>query len=237
MPRGKKNYSRQRPPANHLRRNILIAAGAAAIVFAIFAVAVGMSTPKVTVRGGVAFPAREMGSASAKVVVEEFADYQCPICGVFHAKAEARLRDEYIKTGKVRFIFRNYPVVDSHVAGGNESHLAAHAAMCAADQNAFWEYHDLLFENQSGENQGAFSIPRLDFFAAQLHLDAVPFDKCLGLQTHADVLEGDIQLGKSYRVSGTPSFFVNGVPADGRYSPDFPWLFDAIDKALRAAGG
>jgi protein-disulfide isomerase len=187
--------------------------------------------------GGVVFSAREMGSADAKVVVEEFADYQCPVCGVFHSTAEPRLRSQYIKTGKVRFLFRNFPVVDSHVANGTESHLAALAALCAGDQNVFWGYHDLLFENQSGENQGDFSTPRLDSFAAQLHLDGVTFDQCLGNQTHADILTGDIQMGKSHQVNGTPSFFVNGTPVNGAFSADFPWLFDAIDKALRAAGG
>jgi protein-disulfide isomerase len=238
MPRKSRNSPRPRPTANNLRRNILISAGVAgAVIVIILIAAAGPSAPPSAFQGGVAFPAREMGTASAKVVVEEFADFQCPICAVFNSSAEARLREEYIKTGKIRFIFHNFPVVDSHVANGNESHLAALAALCAADQNSFWEYHDLLFQNQSGENQGTFSTPRLDTFAVQLHLDSVTFDQCLINETHLDILDGDIQLGQHYGVNGTPSFIVNGVRVDGPYSADFPWLFVAIDKALAKAGG
>jgi len=237
MPRLNRNSSRQRPNSNNVRRNILIAAAFIVVVIVLVAILASASIPRSAFQGGVAFPAREMGSAAAKVVVEEFADFQCPICGVFNSNAEARLREQYINAGKVRFIFHNFPVVDSHVAGGTESHLAALAALCAGDQNSFWEYHDLLFQNQSGENQGAFSTPRLDTFAARLHLVSVTFDQCLSNQTHADVLAGDIQLGKHYGINGTPSFFINGVPASGPYSANFPWLFDAIDKALRKAGG
>jgi protein-disulfide isomerase len=188
------------------------------------------STPPV----GVDFSAREMGAAGAKVVVEEFADFQCPFCAFFNTTAEAILREQYIRTGKVHFIFRNYPIVDSFVADGSESRLAALAALCAGDQDSFWEYHDLLFQSQSGENQGGFSIPRLEALAAQLDLDSVQFDQCLSNQTHADVVNGDIRLAKYYKINGTPTFFVNGRQVT--VSQDFHELFDAIDKVLLSTG-
>jgi len=103
---------------------------------------------------------RSMGDPDAPVVVEDFADFQCPCCGQFFSNSEARLREEYVETGKVRFIFRNYPIVDSYVSNGTESTLAALAALCAGEQGDFWEYHDLLFENQSGENERPRGKPR-----------------------------------------------------------------------------
>jgi protein-disulfide isomerase len=223
MPRRNRNFSRQRSSSSNLQRNILIVAAVVVVVIVIVAVAASTSTPP----GGVDFPARSMGSATAKVTVEEFADFQCPFCALFNTTVEVTLREQYIKTGKIRFIFHNYPVVDG--ASGSESHLAALAALCAGDQDMFWEYHDLLFKNQSGENQGAFSTPRLEAFASQLHLDSVKFDQCLSNQTHADVLTGDIRLANYYNLPGTPAFFVNGNQVT--VSQDFHELIDAIDKA------
>jgi protein-disulfide isomerase len=139
------------------------------------------------------FPAREMGPQNAPVVVEEFGDYQCPFCALDISTAEIRLRDQYIQTGKVRFIFRNFPIVDTFVANGTESHLAALAALCAGDQNMFWEYHDLLFASQVAENSGYFSTPRLQAMAARPHLDGVRFDQCLSPQTHKNILDADIR--------------------------------------------
>jgi protein-disulfide isomerase len=229
MPRRNKNYSRQRSPSSTLQRNILIVAAIVVVVIVVIAVAASTAAPS----GDVSFPARVMGdSTTAKVVVQEFADYQCPYCAQFNATAEVTLREKYINPGKVLFIFRSFPIVDSFVANGNESHLAAIAAFCAGDQSMFWEYHDLLYKNQAKENTGAFSSPRLEAFAAELHLDSVKFDQCLSNQTHQDVLNGDISLANYYKINSTPSFIVNGRVI--AVSPDFHELFTAIDAALPA---
>jgi protein-disulfide isomerase len=226
MPRRNRNFSRQRSTSNNnFQRNILIVAAVVVVVIVIIAVAASTSTPP----GGVDFAARTMGSPTAKVVVEEFADFQCPFCALFNITAEVTLREQYIKTGKVLFVFRNLPIVDGFVSGGTESHLAALAALCAGDQDMFWEYHDLLYKSQSGENQGAFSTPRLESLAVELHLDSVKFDQCLSNQIHADVLNGDIRLANYYKLNGTPTYFVNG--REITVSQDFHELFDAIDKA------
>jgi protein-disulfide isomerase len=229
MPRRNKNYSRQKSPSSTLQRNILIVAAIVVVVIVVIAVAASTATPT----GDVSFPAREMGDATtAKIVVQEFADYQCPYCAIFNSAAEVTLREQYIKTGKILFVFRSFPIVDSFVANGNESHLAALAAYCAGDQNMFWEYHDLLYKNQGKENTGVFSAPRLDAFAAQLQLDSVKFDQCLSNQTHLDVLNGDISLANYYKLNGTPSFIVNGRVIT--VSQDFHELFNAIDAALQS---
>jgi protein-disulfide isomerase len=226
MPRRNRNFSRQRAASNNLQRNILIVVAVVVVVIVIVAVAAGTSAPS----GDVSFPAREMGPSTAKVVVQEFSDYQCPYCALFNSTAEITLREQYIKTGKVLFIFRNFPIVDGYVNSGSESHLAALAALCAGDQDMFWEYHDLLYHSQTTENSGNYSSPRLEAYAAQLHLDSIKFAQCLNNQTHLDVLNGDIQLANYYKLNATPSFFVNGHEIT--MSQDFHELFDAIDSAL-----
>ncbi len=231
MPKKHKSFSKQRSSSKNLQRNILIGIGAIVGIVAIVAIIASQSAPI-----DVDFPAREAGNPVARVVVEEYSDFQCPFCSLFATTAEIRLREEYIKPGRIRFIFRNYPVVDSFVSGGNESHLAALAALCAGDQDMFWEYHDYLFQNQAGENQGNFNSARLQAFAAQLHLDSLQFNQCLSNQTHLDVLNADVQRGNAIRLNGTPTFFVNGVVVNGTAS-DFEWLFDAIDRELLKVGG
>ncbi len=225
MPRRNRNAYRKQTSSFHIPWNVLLAAGAVVLVIIIVA---AVALHPAANNSIVSFPAREMGPSTAQVVVEEFADYQCPHCGMFHSVAETRLRETYVQTGKVRFIFENFPIV------GNELQLAANAALCAGDQDAFWEYHDLLYVNQGAENSGAFSSPRLETFAAQLHLDSVKFDQCLGNTTHADVIAGDVQQGRRYGIQGTPTFFVNGrLVSISVQDTTFQALFDAIDKALR----
>jgi protein-disulfide isomerase len=231
MPKKQRNFSRQRSASKDLQRNILIAIAAVIVIVAVVAIIASQNTPV-----DKTFLPREAGNPNAKVVVEEFSDYQCPYCGLFATTAEIRLREMYIKTNRILFIFRNYPIVDSFVSGGGESHWAALAALCAGDQNMFWEYHDLLFQNQAGENQGNFNTARLQAFAVQLNLDSLSFNQCLSNQTHLDILNADIQRGNALRITGTPTFFVNGVQASGT-GTDFQWLFDAIDRALLNSGG
>ena len=171
---------------------------------------------------------RRAGNANAKVVVEEFADFQCPYCGQFHAKGEPRLRTEYIQRGKVLFIFRNYPVLDGGDTSG-ESHLAALGALCAGEQGKFWEYHDTLFENQAGENSGGFAAPHLLSFAKTLGLNGSRFDQCVQTKRYESVLDGDIRLGENRNLQGVPTFFINGTMMLGFDDAAF---FSAIDNAL-----
>ncbi len=231
MPKKNKSFSKQRSSSKNLQRNILIGVGAIIAVVAVVAIIASQSAPI-----DKSFPPREAGNPNARVVVEEFSDFQCPYCGLFATTVEVRLREEYIKPGRILFIFRSFPVVDSFVSGGNESHLAALAALCAGDQNMFWEYHDYLFQNQSGENQGNFNSARLQAFAAQLHLDSLKFNQCLSNQTHLDVLNADVQRGNALRLNGTPTFFVNGSLVSGG-DTDFQYLFTAIDRELLKVGG
>jgi len=118
---------------------------------------------------------------------------------------------------------------------------AAEATECADDQGKFWEYHDLLFANQS-----ALDVASLKSYAAQLGLDTATFDQCLdGGQKTAEV-QKDQQDGTSYGVGGTPAFFINGRMVSGaipladyqdRTGATQPGFKSIIEQALAAAGG
>jgi len=181
-----------------------------------------------------AFAPREQGSTTAKLIVEEFADYQCPYCGVTAFQIQPALMAKYVQTGKVRFIFRNFPFIDQNDPN-QESHSAALAALCAGDQNLFWQYHDLLFKNQTGENKGDFIRTNLISFAMQLNMDSVAFNQCLTSNKYAALVDSDIERGKRLNVNSTPSFFINGNPVVIGQDLQND-LFKAIDRALSASG-
>ncbi len=94
-----------------------------------------------------------LGDLNAPVTLIEYGDYQCPYCEKFFSGAELLIREQYVKTGKVKMIYRNFVVVDNFVPGSHESADAALAAECAKDQKQFWAYHDALYQAE-GEDQG-----------------------------------------------------------------------------------
>ena len=148
-------------------------------------------------------PAR--GSASAKVVLIEFSDYQCPHCATYSTEALPQIAAQYIDTGKVRYVFRDYPLpTHAHAA------KAAEAAHCAGAQGKFWEMHDLLFKNAS-----ALEAARLPGYARTLGLNQTAFDECLSSGRFAADVRKDVAEANAAGVNGTPSFFVGLAQRDG----------------------
>ena len=113
---------------------------------------------------------------------------------------------------------------------GDESFWAAEASECAADQDAFWPYHDLLFEKQAGENQGAYSKDNLKRFAAELDLDTKAFNECFDSGRHAELVRAEVAFGQQLGVQSTPSFVINGRPVIG--GQPYEAFQQAIDAAL-----
>ncbi|OGZ29739.1 MAG: hypothetical protein A2931_00350 [Candidatus Niyogibacteria bacterium RIFCSPLOWO2_01_FULL_45_48] len=150
-----------------------------------------------------------LGSPLAPVTFVEFGDFQCPFCGRFYQTTEKELIEKYVKTGQVKFIWRDFAFL------GQESFDAAVAARCAGEQGKFWEYHNYLFENQREENQGTFSVANLKNFALVLNLDASQFDSCLDSQKYLSAVQKETELGRQLGVDGTPSSFVNGANIAG----------------------
>ena len=115
----------------------------------------------------------------------------------------------YIDSGKVNLVYKNFAFL------GQESVWAAQAAECAADQGKFWEYHDLLFNTQNGENVGLFTKDKLIAYAKQLGLDSAKFDPCLNNDETLDRVNADMAEARAANVSSTPTFFINGKPLLG----------------------
>jgi protein-disulfide isomerase len=144
------------------------------------------------------------GPVEAPVTVVEYGDFECPYCGL----AEPVVRELLREFGDVRYVWRHLPLTDVHP----NARLAAEAAEAAADQGAFWEMHDLLFQHQD-----ALRSDELIRYAEQLGLDVERFTYDLSLRTGAVRIEEDVDSADLSGVSGTPTFFINGRRHYGAY--------------------
>ncbi|MCG0240033.1 MAG: DsbA family protein [Firmicutes bacterium] len=147
------------------------------------------------------------GPADAPLTIEVYSDFQCIHCKTAAEKTLPPLMKDYVETGKVRVVYRFFPIL------GSESREAATAAFCAAEQNRFWPYHDLLFASQKGIQSGAFSRGNLKRIAEQVGLDVAAWEACLGQPKTQERIEADLASGRSYGVEGTPTFIL--LPRDG----------------------
>lgn len=174
-----------------------------------------------------------LGAKTDTVVVKEYADFQCPVCKVFNETVQPNIINDYVKTGKIRYEFHFFNVIDMNT-GGTESLHAAVASLCAANQGDFWDFHEMLYANQGGEASGVFNDTRLKAFAGALGLDTAKFNSCLdGMQTKNTVVADEAE-AKNLNISGTPSLFVNGQPVQDPLT--YSNVKDAIDAALKGAG-
>lgn len=149
------------------------------------------------------------GNSNAPVTMIMISDFQCPYCGRFATGAARQIDQLYIATGIVRFGYVHMAFL------GPESKAAAAASECADEQGKFWEYHDMLFANQNGENQGAFSTDNLKKFAEDLKLDTAKFNACVDSGKYSATVEDETAFAQSLGVSSTPAFMINGQPVVG----------------------
>ena len=157
------------------------------------------------------------GGADAAVTLVEYGDYECPYCGAAYPivkEVQERLG------GRLRFVFRNFPISTSHT----HAEQAAEAAEAAGVQGRFWEMHDLLYENQD-----RLEDADLRRYAEQLGLDIEAFDRDLADHVHAARVREDFMSGVRSGVNGTPSFYINGAKHNDSY--DFETLFTALERA------
>ena len=157
----------------------------------------GRIAPSGPVRTSVA-DAPTLGRADAPVTIVEFSDYQCPFCQRFFATTLPALKKDYIETGKVRYVFRDFPL-EIHP----QARKAAEAAHCAGEQGKYWEMHDVLFQNQR-----ALAPPQLADHARVVGLDGATFDACLSSGRHAARVDRGLADGAAAGVQGTPGFVV-----------------------------
>lgn len=163
------------------------------------------------------------GVEDAPVLIIEYSDYQCPYCSRYTLETLPQIEQDYIETGKVRYVFKDFPL-SFHA----QANLAAQAARCAGDQDSYWGMHDLLFADQ-GEwaNENAAQV--FSTLADRLGLDVSQFDACLESGAYEDAIQSDFEEGMSVGVSGTPAFFVNGQFISGAQP------YEVFQQAIEAA--
>ncbi len=138
---------------------------------------------------------------------------------------EPELVQRYINDGTLRLEWHDFPYL------GQESRRAAVAARAAQEQGKFWEYHDILFQNQKGENSGAFSDENLVAFAEEAGLDIEQFEEALASGKYEEVVEEDFREAQNAGIQGTPSFTINGQPLVGAQP------VETFARAIEAAAG
>ena len=143
-----------------------------------------------------------MGNINAPITILEWGDYQCTFCYKFHQNTLDIINEDFIKTGKVKIIFKDFPL------NGPDSKLAAEASYCAQDQEKYWEYHDQLYKNWGGERTGWITRESLTKFAETVDLDIEKFNKCLDDHKYENKVDLLYAFGKEIGIDATPSFLV-----------------------------
>ncbi len=146
-----------------------------------------------------------LGDDDAPVTIVEFSDYECPFCARFHTLTFGQLKSEYIDTGKVKFVYRDFPL-----SFHPQAQKAAEAAECAGEQDKYFEMHELLFS--SGVAGGVASFKQ---YASQIGLNTAKFNECLDSGKMVSEIRKDTADGAAIGVQGTPAFYVNGVEVSG----------------------
>lgn len=159
-------------------------------------------SPKITLATFIENGSPILGNPNAPITLVEFGDYQCFFCNKFFHETEDELFKNYVETGKVKVVFKDFTII------GADSVNAAHAAHCASDQGKFWEYHDTLYNHWTGENNGWASQDNLYSFAKDMNLDMEQFTKCMNDKKYESLIQASNADAKALELGGTPGFFV-----------------------------
>ena len=176
-----------------------------------------------------------MGDAAAPVTLEVYSDFQCPACRTFAESTEPLLRETYVVKGTLRIVYKDAAFQGARGSDPNydESVEAAAAARCAGQQGEFWEYHDWLFANWDGENQGAFRAERLQAIADEIGLDRAAWDACVASGTEQAAVRSATKEAVAAGVTLTPTLKINGQVIQG--AATYTQLVPVIDAAAAAA--
>ena len=171
-----------------------------------------------------------LGKADAPGSLDVWSDFQCPYCGEFARTYLPRLVTDFVTPGTLRITQHD---VDFRGTGDQDESLsAAVAAGCASAENEYWPFHDLLFWNQNGENQGAFTDARLQAMADQLGLDRSTWNTCRNDPSNVQTVRSTTQQAIDHGINVTPTLIINGSPIKG-----LPRTYDDLANAIRSAAG
>ncbi len=164
------------------------------------------------------------GNANAKVVVTEFGDYQCPVCGTWHPYLLNTFLPQY--QDKVAFVFKNFPLTQVH----KNAQISAQAAEAAGLQGKFWEMHNKLYETQTEWSELSDPSGKFADYAGQIGINVNQFKSDLNSQKVKDIVQKDVDLATKLNLQGTPTFFINGNQVT--IKTGFEDLKNAVDQAL-----
>jgi len=168
-----------------------------------------------------------VGAADAPVVIYEFADFQCPACAQFAAVGTPHIKRNHVDAGTVRYVHYDFPLIQIHP----HAFLAARAGRCADEQGRFWEYHDVLYQEQRSWSGQEDALPAFVDYAPRAGADRAQFEACLNSDRYAEEVSQNMRLGESLNVPGTPTLFINGRRAE------FRSLEDLDRMIVQEAGG
>lgn len=166
-----------------------------------------------------------MGLEDAKITIIDFGDYQCPFSAKFNINILPQLEADYIKTGKVKYVFRDFPL-NIHP----KAQYAHYAAECGKEQGKYWEMNKILFEKQSDWSKSEDIIKTLNTYATEVGIGGYKFEDCLKSEKHKEEVEKDKNDGISYGIKSTPTIIVNGKIIRGISTYD--QLKQLIEKEL-----
>jgi protein-disulfide isomerase len=177
---------------------------------------------------------RSLGKADVPVTLEVWSDFQCPACDQYAEIVEPSLVGQYVTPGILRIVHHDAAFQGARSGSAyDESVEAAAGARCAADQGRYWPFHDWLFANQSGENEGAFADGRLRAIATSAGLDVTAWDACRATGTQQSAVRAETQSGVANGINSTPTMFLNGEKIVGVQSVSV--LGQKIEAAAAAA--
>lgn len=172
---------------------------------------------------------RLKGQQNAAVTVYEIADFQCPFCARFSRDVFPSIDSAYVKTGKVRWIFVNFPM-PTHA----HAWAAAEAAMCAGSADKFWPMHDRIFATQSDWSPSTNPAPLFAKYAKESGVPAAVYEACVADDRMASILVRDLLNASGVGITGTPAFVVNNEPVFAGFRPFEEWK-EILEAALRKA--
>ena len=143
-----------------------------------------------------------LGNPNSPIILVEFGDYQCHFCNVYFQNTQHKIIENFVDTGKVRILFKDFTII------GPDSVSAAHTTHCANEQKKFWEYHDVLYNNWNGENNGWASNDNLLIFANEIGLDINKLKECNADGRYKSLIENSNDDARLLGLTGTPAFFI-----------------------------
>lgn len=177
---------------------------------------------------------RAIGNADAPVTLDDWSDFQCPACGVQARETIPQLMDAYVRDGTLRIEYHDAAFQGRKSSSAfDESVEPAAAARCAAEQGKFWQYHDYLYWNQDGENEGAFRRERLEEIVAAVGLDEAAWTACFDSGTQQQAVRAETDDGAAQGIDRTPTIYINGEKQVGALS--YEQLAQLIEAAAEAA--